>query len=1131
MIASHKLKSLKICQVNICNLSPNSQLALEKYAWDKELDIIAVQETKMGVPPNLKNYFTYFSPSRGESGKEGGAALYLSKTIKNQTRLSQFEPKDCDIIWMLMTLENKKIIVGTAYIQPENTEHLNLLLGECKRVREYAKKHRIDGVGIWGDFNARSELWSDTATNKNGEILREFLEDQEADFSVVSPGEATFSCMTKDGKMGSSLIDLVICSNELIEHFTCCWVDKEVSLRTGAPGRGHWPIITQLNIELDKKGKNKVSQVYDWKNADWKVWKTTLDNQISDNMIITESEDPVTVWDQLLKEINTSKDIALTKKTVSSFSKPYWNPELSVKARRLRLASKDFTKRSSIENKILLDQLRDDLNVSISEAINQWSERNAANLNTREQGEFWKAYRKNFQEINENNSVDVLEDETGKLIYSPAEKSLMLYNTFFTGKHLENSDFDDDFKESIDKEVHEQIAVENESQKEEEDKEWFEQAFELDELAASLSKIKTSNKSIDGDGIHPILIKQCGPTAKKTILKLCNLCMETGIWVWKTSKVIFLKKSGKPSYQKASAYRPICLTSYVGKVPERLLESRMRLFMNNRNLIDLEQEGFMHNRSTTRYLYRLTSRINASKNNRTVGLLLLIDFEKAYDSVWVEGVLHKLHNAGWTGKPWSLIADYLLSRKLNIRLGDSELNDLACLLGLPQGSILAPLLFIFYISEMLKEVKSDKYKFADDASLFTEKSDKASAIKGMQEDMNLIYAWVKKWRFRINCQKGKTEIMAVNFNPLETDKLFMGENQVEFVKESKILGVWIDANLSWKRQISETRSKAWYAWKKIKNLCSKYYGLKLATIINLVKISVLSTLLYCAPVWADSMEEHFKDLWYSIVKVATGATCKPSKAKLEVLCSLPPLEIQIKGIITKFLIKNYMNHENDLLVEEIDSNVESRGHFIAKHGRYVKEYLGSRQEDSARSSHRLNLKDYRDSEIAEYTESSMWNFTQSQWTRQINRWQEGERFNELLSIKTTRTPCTRATEVYLLSLIHGRVSLNKFLFKLKLTDSPLCSCGKADEDPTHVVFECEEFKKERRLLELDNQSSLIDYMIQAEIKPGQRDINQLCVLVNKIKKKKTDGGRKELKKYFEKQTVDSLKKEGSSEYD
>ena len=121
-------------------------------------------------------------------------------------------------------------------------------------------------------------------------------------------------------------------------------------------------------------------------------------------------------------------------------------------------------------------------------------------------------------------------------------------------------------------------------------------------------------------------------------------------------------------------------------------------------------------------------------------------------------------------------------------------------------------------------------------------------------------------------------------------------------------------------------------------------------------------------------------------------------------------------------------------------------------------------------------------------------------------------------------------KIYCLFLcLHGRVSLNKFLFKLKLTDSPLCSCGNADEDPTHVVFECEEFKKERRLLELDNQSSLIDYMIQAEIKPGQRDINQLCVLVNKIKKKKTDDGRKELKKYFEKQTVNSREKEGTSE--
>ena len=74
----------------------------------------------------------------------------------------------------------------------------------------------------------------------------------------------------------------------------------------------------------------------------------------------------------------------------------------------------------------------------------------------------------------------------------------------------------------------------------------------------------------------------------------------------------------------------------------------------------------MHGRSTTRYLYRLTSKINTSRNNKKVGLLLLIDFEKAYDSVWVEGLLKKMLAAGLTGKMWVLTADYLLTRRLNM---------------------------------------------------------------------------------------------------------------------------------------------------------------------------------------------------------------------------------------------------------------------------------------------------------------------------------------------------------------------------------------------------------------------------------------------------------------------------------
>ena len=90
--------SLKVCQVNIWNISPNLKLALEKYVWDNNIDILTVQETKLQVAPTLKNYYSYTSSSMGKSGKEGGAAMYLSKDIKNQTRLTKFESTTCNII-------------------------------------------------------------------------------------------------------------------------------------------------------------------------------------------------------------------------------------------------------------------------------------------------------------------------------------------------------------------------------------------------------------------------------------------------------------------------------------------------------------------------------------------------------------------------------------------------------------------------------------------------------------------------------------------------------------------------------------------------------------------------------------------------------------------------------------------------------------------------------------------------------------------------------------------------------------------------------------------------------------------------------------------------------------------------
>ena len=116
---------LNLCQVNICSLSPNSALALSKYAYDHDLDIIAVQETKTVSPPPICNFNVEYTTPQGAHDIKGGCALYVSNKINNTCRLTHLETTT-DLIWILLDLGKTKVIVGNVYVQLNNIKHLKL---------------------------------------------------------------------------------------------------------------------------------------------------------------------------------------------------------------------------------------------------------------------------------------------------------------------------------------------------------------------------------------------------------------------------------------------------------------------------------------------------------------------------------------------------------------------------------------------------------------------------------------------------------------------------------------------------------------------------------------------------------------------------------------------------------------------------------------------------------------------------------------------------------------------------------------------------------------------------------------------------------------------------------------------
>ena len=118
---------------------------------------------------------------------------------------------------------------------------------------------------------------------------------------------------------------------------------------------------------------------------------------------------------------------------------------------------------------------------------------------------------------------------------------------------------------------------------------------------------------------------------------------------WKTADVKFLRKAGKKNYNIASAYRPISLTSSLGKCLERIVTVRLNGFIEHNKIIDQEREGFRKFHSTTHALMRLVQDIYNGFNNKEKSLLAFIDMEKAFDSVWRDGLLVEMHNLGLEG--------------------------------------------------------------------------------------------------------------------------------------------------------------------------------------------------------------------------------------------------------------------------------------------------------------------------------------------------------------------------------------------------------------------------------------------------------------------------------------------------
>ena len=343
------------------------------------------------------------------------------------------------------------------------------------------------------------------------------------------------------------------------------------------------------------------------------------------------------------------------------------------------------------------------------------------------------------------------------------------------------------------------------------------------------------NKATGSDGISAQMLLLCGDTVAFPLKLIFSNILSTGIYpnTWKLANVTPIHK--KNDKEIINNYRPISLLPICSKLFEKLIFDQLYSFLITNNLITKNQSGFRPSDSTTNQLLDLVDTIHQSfDSSPTLEVrAVFMDISKAFDKVWHDGLIFKLKQNGVSGTLLKLFGDYLSNRKQRVVLNGSlaEYNDIKS--GVPQGSVLGPLLFLLYINDLEENIKSQIRFFADDTMLFSIVNDPVTSASNLNDDLETIHRWAQQWKMEFNPDPAKqaTELLFSTKNkPPIHPPLFFNGHIVSKVTEQKHLGLILDKKLSFKSHVDEKIKKTKKTIGMIKHL-SKYLPINTLTLM------------------------------------------------------------------------------------------------------------------------------------------------------------------------------------------------------------------------------------------------------------------------------------------------------------
>lgn len=425
-----------------------------------------------------------------------------------------------------------------------------------------------------------------------------------------------------------------------------------------------------------------------------------------------------------------------------------------------------------------------------------------------------------------------------------------------------------------------------------------------------------NTQSVGYDDISTNVIKLCKDELSQVLTFLVNLSLQTGQFPQKLKVSIVKPLFKKGDKRDITNYRPIALLPILSKIFERVMHDQLTNFFNNFDIIKQCQYGFQKNKSTTHAAFDLVNEVMQSANRYNYTTIVLLDMSKAFDCVSFDILLSKLERSGIRGPALNWLKSYLTNRSQYVEITQLDSNSTTQVYrsdkkynkyGVPQGSVLGPLLFILYINDLPNILKQKTILFADDVSIIVS-TDKSFSLEHHKIDiintLTSVIEWLDKNNLKINISKTNL----INFNNFKNKSIDINFNGqiLRNADKATFLGLILDSKLSWKDQIEKTRNKingfafALYKLAKVANV---------STAITAYYAYVESILRYGLIIWGNGSD--IKKLFTAqkrciraICNIAPDISCLPYFKSLQIL-TLPCLYIFEVGVFVKQNIRKF----------------------------------------------------------------------------------------------------------------------------------------------------------------------------------------------------------------------------------